>query len=511
MKPQELFARATVLWGAARARAVCARASAPTVAALAIAIASCAVLTLSGCASSAGIASRAQLVAPGSVGLDAAAPSALTPAIAADWWQAFEDAALNELIDRALAANPSLKVAQARLVRAEAAASGAQAANGPQANGSLDVSRQRFSANSIYPPPLGGSIRTLATAQIDASWEIDFFGRNRAVIEAAVGSQRAAEADLQAARLVLSSNVARTYVQLGRLLAQREIAARTLRQREELLTLIRQRVQSGLDTMVELRQGEGALPDSRLQLEQLDEQIALTRHALAALTAQATNALDGLDAALGTVRAVPLPAAVPADLLGRRADIAASRWRIEAATRDVASAKAQFYPNINIAAFVGLSSIGLDQLVNAASEQYGAGPAVRLPIFDAGRLRAQLSGKTADLDAAIENYNAAVLDAVHDVADQISSLRSVERQRSEQESAQAAAESAYDLATQRYKAGLGTYLVVLNAEASVLAQRRQAADLKARAIDAQIALIRSLGGGYAARAQPAPRTARAGL
>jgi outer membrane protein TolC len=126
------------------------------------------------------------------------------------------------------------------------------------------------------------------------------------------------------------------------------------------------------------------------------------------------------------------------------------------------------------------------------------GPAISLPIFEGGKLRANLRGKSADLDAAIESYNAAVLDAVRDVADQISSLQSIERQQKEQASAQASAEAAYDIATQRYKAGLGTYLVVLNAESTVLTQRRLGTDLKARALDTQVALIRSLGGGYVA-------------
>jgi NodT family efflux transporter outer membrane factor (OMF) lipoprotein len=420
-----------------------------------------------------------------------------TPVVAADWWRAFGDDTLNGLVDRALAGNPSLKVAQARLARAEAAVGGAKSADGPQVNGALGVTRQLYSANSIYPAPLGGSIRTFANGQIGASWEIDFFGRNRAAIEAAVGSQRAAQADVQAARVMLASNVARTYVQLGRLFEQRDVAARSLKQRDDTLNLIKQRVQGGLDTAVEQRQGEGALPETRQQIEQLDEQITLTRHALAALTTQAPNALDTLTVPLSTVKAVALPAALPADLLGRRADIIAARWRIEAATSDVKSAKAQFYPNINLTAFVGLQSIGLDQFVKSGAEQYGAGPAIRLPIFDSGRLRANLKVKTADLDAAIESYNGAVLDAVHDVADQLSSLGSIDRQQAEQARAQAAAESAYDLATQRYKAGLGTYLTVLTAESTVLTQRRLAADLKARALDTQIALIRSLGGGYA--------------
>ena len=487
----------------------CARATLPTLTAIAVALASSIVLTLSGCASSAGIASVAQPIAPLSIGIvaDATATATATaaPALAADWWRGFGDATLNDLVDRALAGNPGLKVAQARLERAGAAVAGTQAADGLQVNGELDVTRQRFSANSIYPPPLGGGVYTLGTAQIGASYEFDFFGRNRAAIEAAVGAQRAAQADIEAARIVLASNVARSYVQLGRLFEQREVAVRSLKSRDETLALIKQRVQGGLDTAVEQRQGEGALPESRQQIEQLDEQIALTRHALAALTAQPPNALDGLVAPLRSVQAAPLPASVPADLLGRRADITAARWRIEAATSDTKSAKAQFYPNVNLTAFVGLASIGLDRLVKSGSEQYGAGPALRLPIFDSGRLRANLRGKTADLDAAIESYNGAVIDAVHDVADQIASMRSIARQQVQQTSAQAAAESAYDLSTQRYKAGLGTYLTVLNAEASVLNQRRQAADLKARALDVQITLIRALGGGYAGDSDLAAR------
>ncbi|WP_448174368.1 efflux transporter outer membrane subunit [Rhizobacter fulvus] len=478
----------------------------PAITAIAVAIASSVVLTLGGCASSAGIAPVAQTIAPASVGLDANAVASALP-LAADWWHAFGDSTLDGLVERALAGNPSLKVAQARLERAQAVIAGAQSADGLKVNGEFDATRQRFSKNGIYPPPLGGGIFTIGTAQIGASYDFDFFGRNRAAIEAAVGAQRAAQADVQAARIVLASNVARTYVQLGRLFEQRDVAARALKQRDETLSLIRQRVSGGLDTNVELRQGEGLLPESRQQIEQLDEQVALARHTLAALTAQAPNALDALVVPLRTVQAVAVPDTLPADLLGRRADIAAARWRIEAATSDVKNAKASFYPNINLTAFVGLNAIGLDRLVRSGSEQYGIGPALTLPIFDAGRLRANLRGKTADLDAAIESYNGAVLDAVHDAADQISSVRSIARQQAEQAKAQAAAESAYDLATQRYKAGLGSYLTVLNAESTVLNQRRLATDLKARALDVQIALIRALGGGYA---EPVTQTTAAG-
>ncbi|MEO5733935.1 MAG: efflux transporter outer membrane subunit [Rubrivivax sp.] len=483
-------------------RADCPRVAA-ALATAASALLGAAVLVLGGCANPSGIAPHARLIDPARVGLSgaAAAPSTGTAAVAAaelhpDWWRSFGDTQLDALVTRALADSPSLQVAVARQARAAAVVDSAQAADGPQVNGSADVARQRYSRNSIVPPPLAGSVRTLATLQASASWELDFFGRNRSAIEAAVGTRRAAEAELQAARILIASQVSRSYVQLARLFEQRRVAERTLSQRQEILSLIDQRVRGGLDTNVELRQGQVALPETRLLIEELDEQIVLVRHALAALTAQAPDALASLTPAAASLRPMALPATVPADLLGRRADINAARWRIEAAAADFKVARAQFYPNINLTAFVGLTSIGLDRLLRSSSEQWGVGPALRLPIFDNGRLRAGLSGRAADVDAAIESYNGAVVEAVHDAADQIASLQSLARQQLQQADAEATAEDAYRLATQRYKAGLSTYVTVLNAEASLLNQRRLAADLQARTLDSQIVLARALGGGW---------------
>lgn len=449
---------------------------------------------LAGCASTDGISSSARPLSAADLGLSQtdAAP------LAADWWTAWGDDSLSGLIEQALQSQPSLKVAQARLDRAQAAVAGEQAADGLHVNASADTTRQHFSATSIYPAPLGGSIRTLANAQVAAQWEFDFFGRHRAALDAALGQTRAEQADLQAARNLLASQVAQTWVQLGRLLAQREVAQRALVQREQMLGLIRQRVDAGLDTRVELRQGEGALPDARQQIEQINEQIALTRHALAALVAQPQDRFEALTPDLLRLRSADLPAAVPADLLGRRPDLAAARWRVEAATRGVDAARAQFYPNVNLTAFIGLSSIGLDRLVEADSRQFGAGPAIRLPIFDGGALRANLRGRTADLDAAIEGYNSALLESVRDAADQLTSLQSVQRQQADQAKALAAAESAYDIALQRYRAGLTGQLTVLTAETGLLNQRRLGVDLRARDLVARIGLVRALGGGYTA-------------
>lgn len=464
-----------------------------------------AVLVLTACASSAGIAPTTPVVAPGELGLPESGAST-GELVQADWWAAWGDAELARLMAHALQSHPNLQVAQARLSRAGAAVAGEQAGEGPRLGLNADATRQHFSANSIYPAPLGGSTRTLANAQLAGSWEFDFFGRHRAAIDAAVGAQRAAQADWAAARNVLSSQIAQSYVQLGRLLAQRSLAERALAQREHMLGLIRQRVSAGLDTRVELRQGEGALPEVRLQLEQIDEQMTHVRHALAALVGTAPDALADFSPALPDAQKLALPNVLPVDLLGRRPDIAAARWRIAAATQGMQAAKAQFYPNVNLTAFAGLASIGLGNLVEAGSRQYGVGPAIHLPIFDAGSLRANLTARAADVDAAIAAYNGAVVEAVRDTADQIASLQSLGRQGSEQVQAQAAAQASYDIAQQRYRAGLSGYLTLLSAESAVLAQRRQSVDLQSRVLLSQVALIRAVGGGVPLEASPAPVT-----
>ena len=437
------------------------------------------------------------------------APLALLPAPAAglaldisttfpsaQWWQALGDPALDRLVNQALAGQPSLAAAAARLARASAGLDATRGAQGPQAGLGLDVIRQRYTERGIYPPPLGGATLSSANLQLNASIELDFFGKHDAALQAALGQQQAAQADLQAARVLLASNVARAWVGLARLASLRDIAQRTLAQRQAQLGLTQQRVQAGLDTVVEQRLAEGSLPDVRAQIEALNGQMVLARHQLAALSGQAPQALDGVTPRLTTLKALPAPQRVGADLLGRRADVVAARWRVEAAAQDVALARSQFYPDINLVGFVGLNALGLDRLLALPSRNIGVGPALRLPLFDGGRLRANLRGKAAEADAAVAAYNGAVLGAAHEAADAAVLLQSLTRQQAEQAQALAAAESGYDLALQRYRAGLGTQLLVLATESAVLAQRSQAAELQARALDTQVALMHALGGGW---------------
>ena len=456
------------------------------------ALALAAAVLCAGCANYTGIQATQQPIDATQLGL----PGRATPAVAAQWWSAFGDTQLDALVAQALAQHPSLQVAQARLARAQAAIGIAEAASAPQVGVGLDLTEQLFSAKSIYPPPLGGTVRDMGTLQASGSWEVDFFGKHRAALDSALGQVRAAQADAQASANLLASNVVRAYFQLARIDAQLALAERTLAQREQQHRLVHDRVQAGLDTALELRQSEGAIPEARLQSEALHEQRALTQNALAALLAKPNTQVAPVKIDLFAIKSLATPDTLGVDLLARRADVAAAKARVQAAVGEVDAAKAQFWPNINLAAFVGVSSIGFDRLLTTGAEQWGVGPALRLPLFDGGRLRANLRGKTAELDAAVASYNSAVIDAVRDAADPLSSLQALQRQRAEQAQAQASAQAAYDIALQRYQAGLGTYLHVLAAESAVLAQRRAGVDLVARTLDTQAQLMRALGGGF---------------
>jgi NodT family efflux transporter outer membrane factor (OMF) lipoprotein len=460
------------------------------------AAAAAAVIALAGCADTQGIKPAARLTDADALGLTTTTTTAADLAPAQDWWTALGDAQLDALVAQALAHNPNLQVAAARVARARAAEAVASAALLPRVDGSLDLSRQSFSENYTYPAPLGGSMRNMGNLQASGNWALDFFGQYAAEVRAAAGQSRAAEAEAGAARVLLAANVARAYVQWARLNEQRLLAERALAQRQEMLAIVRDRVQAGLDTQLEVRQNETGRADSRTQIAIVDQQIDASRNALAALLGL-PRLPEGISAPrLAGFRPLAVPAELHADWLGQRADIVAARWRVEAALAQVDVARAQFWPNINLAAFAGFQSIGFGDLLKSGSFQWGVAPAVRLPIFDAGRLRANLTASSADADAAIETYNATVIDAMREVADQSQAVRATARQQAEQARALHAAEGAYDIARQRYQAGLGNYLNVLTTETAVLAQRRQQSDLAAQAIDSQIGVAQALGGGW---------------
>ncbi len=475
-------------------------------------------MLLTGCAAFDGSKTRSNLRQPDSYAVARTfgeANTAQDPVAVAwpsdTWWKNFGDPQLDALIDEALAGDGvgPLRQAEARLRNAQAVVRGAQAREYPSLALNAGSNRERYTENYIYPPPLGGATYTLNRATLDLGYDLDFWGKNRAAISGARSQAQATQADGQAARLAVTTSIARGWFQLQRLYALRDVTLQAIRQRDDTLGLARQRFDAGLDTNAELRQAEALLPAARVDLAQIDESIGLVRNQIAALLGKGPDRGREIGIPHGTGTAmVALPTTLPAELLGRRPDLVAARWRVEAARSQIDVAKAQFYPNINLVASAGFLAFGASNFLNAGSRDLSAGAALTLPIFEGGALRANLAGRNADYDVAVEQYNTVLVDAVRDVADQIVSIQSVNAQFADQELARVKTEEAYDVAVIRYRAGLTTYLTVLNAQTAVLQQERADAELRARVLDLDVALTRALGGGYRVDAASTPVAAR---
>ncbi|WP_446487009.1 efflux transporter outer membrane subunit [Caulobacter sp. LARHSG274] len=425
-----------------------------------------------------------------------AAPEAAWPSDT--WWKAYGDAQLDGLVDEALSGSPTLAQAQARLRRAQALASQAKAAQLPSvsANGGVERSKQSYN-NGIPADFVPQGYNSYGRLSLDFSWELDFWGKNRAAVAAATSEARAAQADAAQARLMLATSIAAAYADLARLYAEHDVAERSVALRQETLNLVSNRVTNGLDTRGELRQAEAGPPAARAELAALDEQIAQTRNALAALLgAGPDRGLAIARPAIASLKPFGLPANLAADLIGRRPDVVAAKWRAEASSKRIGQAKAAFYPNVNLAAAVGVQSLHLDKLFDSGSDVGSVGPAVSLPIFEGGRLRANLRAAEADRDGAVAAYDEAVTQALRDVADVAASERALATRLSESRAALAANEDGYRIAKLRYQGGLSTYQNVLLAEQAVLTQRRIVADLDSRALTLDVALVRALGGSF---------------
>jgi NodT family efflux transporter outer membrane factor (OMF) lipoprotein len=426
----------------------------------------------------------------------AAAPSAWP---SDRWWEAYRDPQLSGLIDEALRDSPTLAEAQARLRSAEARAERARANRGPTLTGNAQAELVKQSYNNGIPPafvPHGWNDAGQVT--LNFSYDFDFWGRNRAALAAATSEARAASADAAEARLVLSTAIGSAYAELLRLYAERDLAAEAVRVREQSLDLVRQRVANGLDSLAAQRQAEAQVPQAQAALAAIDESIGLVRDQLAALAgAGPDRGLDIGRPALQGPRPFGLPENLAADLIGRRPDIVAARWRAEAATQQVGVARAAFYPNVNLNAFIGFQALGLVNLFKAGSDAGSVGPAISLPIFDAGRIRADYKGARADADAAVASYNQTLVQALKEVADAATSERALGPRLAESRQALAASEEAYRLARLRYQGQLSNYLIVLEAEDRVIAARRDVAEMEGRAFSLDVALVRALGGGFA--------------
>jgi NodT family efflux transporter outer membrane factor (OMF) lipoprotein len=414
------------------------------------------------------------------------------------WWHAYGDPQLDSLIDEALRGSPELDLAQARLHAAMAQVQGAHATLIPEVTGSASLTEQKQSYNYLIPKaalPQGWKDYGMAT--VNLAWEVDFWGKNRAALAAAVSEQRAAQVEVAETRLILSTSVASAYAGLVHLYTLRDNATETLAIRTKTVALFRQRHDFGLETLASVRQVEARQSAAEGDRLEIDERIGLQRNAIAALLGA------GPDRGLAITRPTAqfpgsqgLPQNLALDLLGRRPDIIAARSRAEAAARRIDQAKAGFYPSVNLLGFAGLQSLGIENLAKAGSGFGSIGPSISLPIFNTERLQGQLRGAHAEYAAAIATYNATLSNALREVADAATSRRSLDGELAASRAAVAAAAEAHQIVNRRYEGALATYLDVLTAEDELITAQRSEAELETRALILDVALVRALGGGF---------------
>lgn len=414
------------------------------------------------------------------------------------WWTRFDDPQLTALIEEGLKGATDLRVAEARFTRAQALAGQAKAPLLPSLTAAAEGGTQQQSNHYLMPEgfaPRGWPAYGQAT--LGLSWDLDFWGRNRAALAAARSEAEAAQAEAAAARLAVATGIADAYAQLASLHAERDAAQDAARVRQRSFELMEGRQAKGLENRGASERARSGLATAQGEIAALDEAIALTQNRIAALLGA------GPDRGRAITRPQPaqiaawgLPANLPADLIGRRPDIIAARLRAEAAGSRIRQAKAAFYPNINLAGLIGVQALGLDNVFKSGSDFGSAGPAISLPIFDGGRLRGQYRAAEADYQAAVAQYDGVLTQALREVADAAASERQLTERLAHARQAESAAAAAWKVAGNRYRGGLATYLDVLTAEDALIAARRAVASLQTRAFALDIALIRALGGGF---------------
>jgi NodT family efflux transporter outer membrane factor (OMF) lipoprotein len=411
------------------------------------------------------------------------------------WWKALGDAQLDKLVDEALADNPDMTLVDARVRAALAAAGAADAARKPTLNAGASAAGARVPP--ILPPLASGHFGVIRYGSLSFKWDLDLWGGKRAAWQAAVGNARAAEVDAQAARLKLSADVVQAYFQLAGAYAQRNLANEELQRANDFLKLTRKRVANGIDSRFSLARIEAESASDRAHVEAADNAVHSAGLVLAALLgAGPDRALSIERPALPAIPALALPSDLPADLLGRRPDVVAARWRVEAAGHDIKAAKTKFLPNIGISSLAGLLAPSSLNLFSLQNRFYTISPALSLPIFEGGALRANLAGKDAARDIAVAQYNQTLVHAINQVAGRVEDLQSLSAQVQDAKDARASAEDAYTLAMKRYRAGVGNYLEALSARQELIAAEQQLASLQTRRVGAWATLNEALGGGF---------------
>ena len=461
-------------------------------------------LAISGCIGTGGIAPQGKALDANTLATDQAIQSADRDAHwpTAQWWQAYGDSQLNAWVQLAVQGSPSMAMAAARVRQARAMAGVVESAESLQINGDATLKRHNWPTDQFYGPgELANSTTWDNNAALGFSYALDLWGRESNASEQAVDLAHMSAAQARMAQLELQNNVVRAYIQLSLHYAQRDIVAATLAQQQQILDLAQKRLDGGIGTHFEVSQAQTPLPETHRQLDALDEEIALSRNQLAALAGKGPGEgarLQRPTLSLGTE--LKLPSSLPAQLLGQRPDVVASRWQVAAQARGIDVAHAGFYPNVDLVGSLGYMATGggMLEFLTGKKLNYSVGPAISLPIFDGGRLRSQLGEASAGYDLAVAKYNQTLVNALKSLSDQLIRRESMDKQQVFATESVAAAQKTYDIAMVAYQRGLTDYLNVLNAQTLLFKQQQVQQQVQAARLSAHAELVTALGGGLGA-------------
>jgi multidrug efflux system outer membrane protein len=414
----------------------------------------------------------------------------------AQWWTAYHDEQLNAIIKQALAGGPSLEVAAAHIGTARSSLSRSVADLGVDVSAYANANRQRYSGTGLFPAPIGGAYFTEETLRLDLRYNFDWWGKNRAQVAAAVGELNAGRAAYAEAEQALAASIAQSYFRLqgawARLANTEQLAAT----QNALVQDKAKRIARGLANADEQRAAEADLNLIRKQQAQLKADIEHEREALRALAGTDNAALADLKPVALSSAPHALPARLGMELLARRPDLQAARWKLEASLSKIDATKAAFYPDVNLTGSIGIDSVKLENLLQTASRTLYVGPTVSLPLFDSKRLDAQLDGARTNRNERIAEYNQTIVEAVREVAQGGAQLQGIEQQIAQQSATTGLARAQMASAQARLDRGLANNSSVLNARLALLKQ--QDADLYLQQVQllAEVALTNALGGGY---------------
>lgn len=410
-----------------------------------------------------------------------------------EWWKLFGDPVLDELEQRALAANQDLHAAAARVEQARAVAGEARSAYWPNVSVAPSVSRERTSATTDNPLP--HPLTTTYRAPLQASWKLDLFGRVRRQNESARAVAASSAANFESVKLALTAQVASTYFTFRGFDQEVAILRDTLRLRRRALDLIDARRRSGSVADLDVARAETELASAEAELAALTNAQSAQRSALAVLVGELASEFKLSDAP-STISVPDVPVGLPAQLLERRPDIAAAERALAAANARIGIAKAAFFPAISLTGGAGFASGAVDGLFRADSRIWAIGPSLYLPIFQGGRNRSNLARSRAAFDEALASYRQQVLVAFREVQDALTGTELLAQQSAAQERASVSARRAAALAQTRYDAGFVSYLEVIDAQRTALATDRATAQLATQRLNTSVALVKALGGGW---------------